>query len=117
VSRFLEATGLGREAVPAIQLVQVPVFYSYGFTLFAEFPAGLDAAAIEKALVAAGVSVQAPGDASPSNVSVAGESRIHVARVEPDPAVSNGWWLWGAADNVRLAAANALQIAEKLIAP
>jgi hypothetical protein len=30
--------------------------------------------------------------------------------------VTNGWWLWGAADNVRLAAANALSIAEKLIA-
>jgi aspartate-semialdehyde dehydrogenase len=70
---------------------------------------------LEKALAAVGVRVET-GGTSPSNVSVAGESHIHVAHVEADPSVAHGWWLWGAADNVRLAAANALRIAEKLIA-
>lgn len=116
VARYLASRGLGSAAVPAVQLVQAPVFYSYAFTACADFGAAVDAAALEKALAAAGVSVETPGQTSPSNVSVAGESRIQVARVEADPGVAHGWWLWGAADNVRLATANALRIAEKLIA-
>ncbi|MBI1749080.1 MAG: hypothetical protein HY234_11975 [Acidobacteria bacterium] len=106
----------GRAGVPAVQLVQAPVFYSYAFTAFADFAAPVDLNALERALAAAGVSVEKPGEAAPSNISVAGESRISVAHAEADPGVANGCWLWGAADNVRLAAANALRIAEKLIA-
>ncbi len=116
VARFLASRGPGSAAVPAVQLVQAPVFYSYAFTTCADVGGAVDAAALEKALAAAGVSVGKPGDTAPSNVSVAGESHIQVARVEADPGVAHGWWLWGAADNVRLATSNALRIAEKLIA-
>jgi aspartate-semialdehyde dehydrogenase len=116
ISRYLASRGLGSAAIPAVQLVQAPVFYSYGFSAYADVGVPADAAALEAALVAAGVSVETAGEASPSNVTVAGESRIQVAHVEADPGVAQGWWLWGAADNVRLATANALRIAEKLIA-
>jgi len=115
VARYLASRGLGTAAIPAVQLVQAPVFYSYGFTAYVDMDLPVDSAAVEKALLAAGVSVET-GGTSPSNVSVAGESRIHVAHVEADPSVARGWWLWGAADTVRLAAANALRIAEKLLA-
>ena len=50
-----------------------------------------------------------------SNVSVAGEGEIHIARIEPDPSVADGVWIWGAVDNLRLAATNAVQIAEGLL--
>ena len=53
---------------------------------------------------------------SPTNVSVAGESEIHLAPIEPDPNVESGVWLWGVADNLRLAATNAVRIAEELVA-
>ncbi len=116
VARFLASRGAASTMIPAVQLVQAPVFYAYAFTAYADLGAKVDAAALENALSAAEVSVEKAGDPAPSNVSVAGESRIHLARVEADPGVANGCWLWGAADNVRLAAANALRIAEKLIA-
>lgn len=112
VARYLA----GRAPVPAVQLVQAPVFYSYAFSAFAEFGGTVEASSLEKALTAAGASVETQGDVAPSNVSVAGESRMAIAHVEADPVVASGWWLWGAADNVRLAAANALRIAEKIIA-
>ena len=60
--------------------------------------------------------VAGPDDAAPTNISVAGESEIHLARIEPDPNVAGGVWLWGAADNLRLAATNAVRIAEELVA-
>ncbi|MCL5288662.1 MAG: hypothetical protein M1453_11800 [Acidobacteria bacterium] len=116
IARYLASRGIGGAAIPAVQLIQAPVFYCCTFTAYAEFEAAVDAANLQKALRAADVSAGTAEDAAPNNVSVAGESRIHVAHAETDPGVTHGWWLWGAADNVRLAAANALSIAEKLIA-
>jgi aspartate-semialdehyde dehydrogenase len=115
VARYLAARGMGTAAIPAVQLVQAPVFYSYGFTAYVDMELPVDSAALEKALDAVGVRVET-GGTFPSNVSVAGESHIHVAHVETDPSVAHGGWLWGAVDNVRLATANALRIAENLIA-
>ncbi|MGC2002263.1 MAG: hypothetical protein WA658_20560, partial [Candidatus Acidiferrales bacterium] len=60
--------------------------------------------------------VGAAGDPAPSNVSVAGESEIHIAHIELDASVPNGVWIWGVADNLRLAAVNAARIAEELVA-
>ena len=63
-----------------------------------------------------GVRIAAPGDEPPSIASVAGESEIHLARIEADPNVAGGVWIWGAADSLRLAATNAVRIAEEIVA-
>ena len=70
----------------------------------------------KRRLQSLGVKVAAPDDPPPTNVSVAGESEIHLARIEPDPNVAGGAWIWGVADNLRLAATNAVRIAEELVA-
>ncbi len=106
----------GRAPVPAIQMVQAPVFYGYAFAAYAEMVSPVPAAQLEAALAGLGVQVAAPDETAPSNVSVAGESDIQLARVEPDPTISNGVWIWGVADNLRLAATNAARIAEEMIA-
>ena len=106
----------GRAPVPAIQLVQAPVFYGYAFAAYAEFASGLPSEELEAALSGLGVKIEAPGNASPTNISVAGESEIHLASIEPDATSAAGVWLWGVADNLRLAATNAVRIAEELIA-
>jgi aspartate-semialdehyde dehydrogenase len=112
VARYLS----GRSPVPAIQFVQAPVFYGYAFSAYAELASLEPVGQLESAFANLGVKVSAPGDAAPSNISVAGETEIHLARVEPDPNVANAVWLWGVADNLRLAAVNAVRIAEALIA-
>ncbi len=111
VARYLS----GRSPVPAIQFVQAPVFYGYAFSGYAEFPS-LDLGKLESAFANLGVKVDAPGDSPPTNISVAGESEIHLARIESDPNMANAVWLWGVADNLRLPAVNAVRIAEVLIA-
>jgi len=112
VARYLD----GRAHLPAIQLVQTPVFYGYAFAAYAEFAsaAGLDE--IEAAFAALHVKVAGVDDPAPTNVSVAGESEIHLARIEADPNIPNGIWIWGAADNLRLAATNAVRVAEEIVA-
>ena len=111
VARLLD----GRAPIPAIQLVQAPVFYGYAFAAYAEFGSPPPVEQLEVSFANLGVKLAAPGGAAPTNVSVAGESEIHLARVQLDPNVAAGVWLWGAADNLRLASSNAVRIAEELL--
>lgn len=106
----------GRVAVPALQLVQAPVFYGYAVSAYAEFASPPQREQLEAAFASLGVKVGAAGDPAPNNVSVAGESEIHIARLESDPSVAAGVWIWGVTDNLRLAAVNAVRIAEELVA-
>lgn len=46
---------------------------------------------------------------------VAGEQQAIITRAVRDSGVPQGYWFWGAADNLRLATANAVQIAEKIL--
>jgi aspartate-semialdehyde dehydrogenase len=102
---------------PALHFVQAPVFYGYAFAAFVELSGPADVSAIESALVAAGVHVASEGEASPNNVSIAREEKIHLARIERDASSPECLWLWGAADNLRLPAVNAARIVEELLAP
>ncbi len=113
VAAYLE----GRLPIPAIQMIQAPVFYGYAFSAYADLPGKLNSSEIDAALSAAGMHVTGKDDAKPTNVSVAGEAKIHVARIEHDADADSGVWLWGVADNLRLAAVNAMGIARELLAP
>ncbi len=98
--------------VPAIQLVQFPYFMRNIFCLRRD-GSSADAARIQSTCKDAGFSVtQAPD--SPNNLSVAEETAVQLAQAEPDPAKPGTWWFWGAADNIRLPAWNAVKLAEKL---
>lgn len=105
----------GRGPVPAIQLIQAPSFYSYAFSACAEFEAAPDLGAIEIELEAAGFRFSQEGEAGPSNVTAAGETRPVLSRIERDANRPNAVWIWGAVDNVKLAAANAVAIADEVI--
>jgi aspartate-semialdehyde dehydrogenase len=53
-----------------------------------------------------------PSD-SPSNVNAAGQGEILVS-VSRDANYENGYWLWAAADNLRIAATTAVETAESM---
>jgi aspartate-semialdehyde dehydrogenase len=116
IARDVAAYLNGRAPMPAIQLVQAPVFYGYAFAAYAEFASPVSPEQLHGAFANLGVQVAAPDDAPPSNVSVAGEGEIHLARIEADPNVAGGVWIWGVADNLNVAATNAVRIAEELVA-
>jgi len=101
-----------RAPVPAIQVIHAPVFYGSAFSVYTEFDGPLPSDAIQAALEAVGVIV---GDDSPSNASAAGSAEIHVT-LRKDANLPMVWWIWGAVDNVRLAAQNAVRIAERISA-
>jgi aspartate-semialdehyde dehydrogenase len=107
---------VGTSAVmPAIQVIHAPVFYGTTFSVCGELEAGIDAPRIAKTCADAGFALLAPGETGPNNVSAAGEKVIQLAAPEADPSHPGTWWFWGAADNIRLPAANAVKLAEKLV--
>jgi aspartate-semialdehyde dehydrogenase len=107
---------VGRAPIPAIMLVQAPVFYSHAFTAYAEFRVAPELEDLSSRLRAAGLKVARAKDESPTNVNIVGEVRPVLRQPERDPGIETGVWLWGAADNLRVPAATAVAVAEKLLA-
>jgi aspartate-semialdehyde dehydrogenase len=103
-----------KAAVPAIQVVHAPVFYGTAFAAWAEIDAGASAEKISNACREAGLAMTEGNEVGPSNVSAAGEKSIQLAKPEADASQPGTWWFWGAADNIRLPAANAVKLAEML---
>jgi aspartate-semialdehyde dehydrogenase len=106
---------VGKKSVmPALQMIHAPVFYGTTFAACAELVPGTKVDQVVAACEEAGFAIPADAESGPSNVSVAGEKVAHLARPDEDPARPGAWWFWGAADNIRLPAANAVKLAEML---
>ena len=106
---------LGSELpVPALRLFQVPVFYSTALSLFLETEERVPPSDLVAALDGAPIVIRRVSEKPPSPVDAAGSSDILVDAIQPDAAHPAGFWLWAVADNMRLAAVNAVQIAEGL---
>ena len=106
---------VGKNGVtPSIQVVHAPVFYGYTFSAIAECKSPHKQDRLAEILKKTGLTVEEDASMPLGNLSVAGESTIHLAMPESDPAQPGTWWLWGGADNIRLPAWNAVKLAEKL---
>ncbi|HTD95530.1 MAG TPA: Asd/ArgC dimerization domain-containing protein [Edaphobacter sp.] len=110
--------GLSGGTVPALalQMVQAPVFHGYAISMLVELakPATIDD--VEAALAGEHFDVVSGESDPPSNLSAAGQEDIMV-RVKEDSVEEDGatrFWLWLAADNLKLAALNAIACAGEL---
>jgi hypothetical protein len=90
------------------------VYYGTTVSACAFLDTAIPAAEIIKSCEAAGFSI-AGEEIPPSNVSSAGETSLQLAAPQPDAGSPGAWWFWAAADNLRLPAANAVKLAEKLL--
>jgi aspartate-semialdehyde dehydrogenase len=106
----------GRLPLPGISLVQAPVFYSQAFSAYAEFETTPVLAELVLRIKRAGLKVTPEDEEPPTNINVVGETRPVLGQPRRDPGIENGVWLWGAADNLRVPAASAVAIAERLLA-
>ena len=95
----------------SLQMLQLPVFHGYTSSIFLELKEPVAADLLARALAGARVELLAEDD-SPSNLSAAGRSDILVSVAASDrkePGTS--FWICAAADNLKLAAANAIDCA------
>ncbi len=98
--------------LPALRVFHVPVFYSLGLSLYVETAEPANADALRQALEGERIHLHRPSQHAPSQVEAAGSSDILVDTIAPDADHSCGLWIWAVADNVCLAAVNAVEIAE-----
>lgn len=101
--------------MPSLRLIQAPVFHGYSFSFWIEFEEAPAASEIEEAMSHEAFDVRAGDLEAPNNVGVAGQSGVAVGAITPDRNNANAFWLWAAADNLRLAAETAALIAGEVI--
>jgi aspartate-semialdehyde dehydrogenase len=100
--------------MPSIRLLQAPVFHGYTFSAWVEFDEDPDTGSIEASLASGSIDVRGVEFEPPSNVSQAGQGGITVGAIAPDRNAAEACWFWLAADNLRLAAENAVAVVREL---
>jgi len=106
----------GQLPVLALQIVQAPVFHGYVLSVLVELgqPATLNQ--VEATLAGDHIDVVSDESDPPSNLSAAGQEDIMVRVKKDSDEGENGmrFWIWMAADNLKLAALNAIACATEL---
>lgn len=104
-----------RIPMPSVRLIQAPVFHGHSFSFWIEFEENPGAAEVEAVLSVEHIDVREAGTDPPTAVGMAGQSGIAVGAVSADRNEPDACWLWVAADNLRLAAENALAVARQFL--
>lgn len=107
---------LGKHApVPSLVLAHAPMFHGHLFSVYMEFASELSEIEVCRALAGEHVELARTNgeQQTPSNVSVAGQDSILLG-VRRDAVRSHAFWLWAAADNLKLAAITAVDCAAAL---
>ncbi|WP_026441922.1 Asd/ArgC dimerization domain-containing protein [Pseudacidobacterium ailaaui] len=99
-----------------IQLLHVPVFHGYGISLAISFDEPVTLDHLETALGGEHVEVVLSDSDAPSNLSSAGQSDVlvRVRTADGTELATKHFWVWMVADNLKLAALNALACAQEL---
>jgi aspartate-semialdehyde dehydrogenase len=106
----------GKDALPpSILLLQAPIFHGHAFALHVETAGSADLEQVAQALAGEHVHLAQGAEDAPTNVNAAGQNDIQVA-VRPDVVQANALWIWAASDNLRVAAATAVECAETMAA-
>ena len=101
--------------LPALNLIQAPVFHTHCFSIYLELETVPEINELEGSLRSEFIEVIPAGEEPPSPVQVAGTDLIHLGGLKRDYANPFGIWLWAVADNLRLSALNSVVLAEEMI--
>jgi aspartate-semialdehyde dehydrogenase len=101
--------------MPSLRLIQAPVFHGYSFSAWVEFEEHPGMEALESSLVMGAIEVRGGDVEPPTNVGQAGQGGITVGAVEEDRNEPEACWFWVVADNLRVAAENAVAIVRQIV--
>ena len=113
IMRHYNMIGGGTLAALDLELVQAPVFHGYVASVLIELEDDAIVEDVERALVGDSIDLVASDSEPPSNLSAAGQEDIMV-RVRAASTGSRRFWIWLAADNLKLSALTAIACANEL---
>ena len=101
---------------PALQLVQAPVFHGYVLSMLVEIEKSATLDQVKALLAGDHINVVRGDSDAPSNLSASGQQDILVQVRKDSDAETTGsrFWIWIGADNLKLAALNAIACATEL---
>jgi aspartate-semialdehyde dehydrogenase len=105
----------GNLPMPSLRLIHAPVFHGYGISVWAEFEENPGMDAIIDALASNDIDIRTADHEPPSNVGVAGQRGITVGAITPDRNQPRAYWFWIAADNLRIAAENVVEVVREAV--
>ena len=114
VRRHYALLAAGKLPPAAIQLVHAPVFHGHTLSLGLDVERPMTAEQLRQLLAASEhIEVSTSDEDAPSNLSAAGQEQVlvRVRSAEDEATATNRFWLWAAADNLKLAATNAVACA------
>lgn len=112
IAAHFKAIAAEQVTVPSLLLVQAPIFHGHVFSIFIELERPRSIGDLSQAIEGEHVALTRLED-TPSNVSAAGQEDV-LAWIRPDAQRENGFWIWAAADNLRLSALNAIESAQQM---
>jgi aspartate-semialdehyde dehydrogenase len=98
--------------MPSVRLIQAPVFHGHSLSVWVEFERNPGAPALIQQLEVAGFDVRT--DDPPANAGIAGLSGLSVGAITVDRNNPRACWFWLVADNLRVAAENAVAVAKEI---
>jgi len=107
--------GAGSIPMPSLRLIQAPVFHGYSMSLWVEFESNPEIETIQGDLASSHIDVRTSEHEPPTNVGVAGQSGITVGSIGIDRNDPRACWFWLVADNLRLAAQNAVEVTREVL--
>lgn len=115
-ARVLRHYGLAGKDLPELcaQVVHAPVFHGYVISVLVEFEDAVRLSDVEAALAGEGMDVVVEESDPPSNLSASGQEDVMVLVRTAGQDPGRKFWLWLAADNLKLAALNAIACANEL---
>lgn len=116
LATLLDLPGEGEGApMPSLRTIHAPVFHGYSFSAWVEFENMPGVEALESSLQMDAIDVRGADLEPPNNVGQAGQGGISVGAILPDRNDADAVWFWFVADNLRVAAENAVAVAMELL--
>ncbi|MGZ4823305.1 MAG: Asd/ArgC dimerization domain-containing protein [Terriglobales bacterium] len=104
----------GKDAlVPSLMLIQAPIFHGHVFSLYIELDESHSLGDFSQAIAGEHVALTRGSEESPSNVAAAGQEDVMVW-IRADAQRETGFWIWAAADNLRVMALTAIESAQQM---
>ena len=116
LATLLDLPGEGEGApMPSLRVIQAPVFHGLSFSAWVEFESNPGLEAVESSLAVESIEVRGAEAEPPTNVGQAGQGGVTVGAILPDRNDAEAVWFWFVADNLRVAAENAVAVARELL--
>lgn len=117
VRRHYRLLAAGKLPSVAIQVVHAPVFHGHTLSIGLELSRPMTVEQLRQLLATSEhIEVAASDDDAPSNLAASGQEEVlvRVRGAEDESTATNRFWLWAAADNLKLSAMNAIACAVEM---